>query len=84
MLISIPDSVSREVSGMEAVAVTPDGLSGDLNAEDLDSHFLLIWPRKNLNLLCIKVCRSVLITAAFPDFLWVSLHIWYVESQITL
>ena len=34
MLISILDSVSCEVSGNEAVAVAPKGLSGDLNLED--------------------------------------------------
>ena len=34
MLISIFDSVSREVSGTEAVAVAPEGLCGDLTAED--------------------------------------------------
>ena len=40
MLISISDSVSREVSGTEAVAVAPEGLSGDLNVEDLDNPYL--------------------------------------------
>ena len=40
MLISISDSVPFEMFGIEAVAMAPDGLSGDLNAEDLDSPFL--------------------------------------------
>ena len=40
MLISISDSVSREVSETEAVAA--EGLSGDLNTEDLDTPFLLM------------------------------------------
>ena len=35
MLISISDSVSHEVFGTEAVAVDAEGLSGDLNMEDL-------------------------------------------------
>ena len=42
MLISIPDSVSGQVSGTEAEAVAPEGLSGDLNMEDLDTPFLLM------------------------------------------
>ena len=42
MLISISDSVSPEVSGTEAVAVVAEGLSGDLNTEDLDTPFLLM------------------------------------------
>ena len=42
MLISISDLFSREVSGIEAVTVAPDGLSGDLNAEDLAGPFLLM------------------------------------------
>ena len=67
MLISISDSVSHEVSGIEAVAVAPDSLSGDLNVEDLDSPLLLLWPRKKLNL-SLQVCLSVLFTAACPDF----------------
>ena len=74
MLISISDSVSCEVSGIEAVAVAPDDLSGDLNTVDLDVPFLLIWLHKKLNLLCIQVCLSVLFTAACPDFVWVILH----------
>ena len=37
MLISISESVSCEVSRIKAAAVAPDGLSGDLNAEDLQS-----------------------------------------------
>ena len=73
MLIFISDPVSREVSGIEAVAVTPDSLNGDLNEEDFDSPFLLIWPRKKLNVLCIQVCLSALFTAACLDFMWVSL-----------
>ena len=40
MLISISDSVSREVS--EAVATAAEGLCGDLNAEDLETPFLLM------------------------------------------
>ena len=40
MLISISDSVSHEVLGTEAVAA--EGLSGDLNGEDLDAPFLLM------------------------------------------
>ena len=40
--IFISDSVSCEVSGTEAVAVAPKDLNGDLNAEDLDTPFLLI------------------------------------------
>ena len=42
MLISISDSVSHEVSGTEAVTVAPEGLSGDLNVEDLETPFLLM------------------------------------------
>ena len=42
MLISISDSVSREVSGTEAVAVAAEGLSGDWNMEDFDTPFLLM------------------------------------------
>ena len=42
MLISISDSVSHEVDGTEAVAVAPEGHSGDLNTEDLDNRFLLM------------------------------------------
>ena len=42
MLISISDSVSREVSVTEAVAMDAEGLSGDLNAEDLETPFLLM------------------------------------------
>ena len=42
MLISISDSVSREVSGTEAVAVALEGHSGDLNAEDLNTPLLLM------------------------------------------
>ena len=42
MLIYISDSVSHEVSGTEAVAVAPKGLSGELKAEDLDTSFLLM------------------------------------------
>ena len=37
MLISISDLVSCEVSGTEAVAADAEGLSGDLNAEDLET-----------------------------------------------
>ena len=42
MLISISDLVSHEVFGTEAVAATAEGLSGDLNAEDLEIPFLLM------------------------------------------
>ena len=42
MLISISNSASREVSGTEAVAVDAEGLSGDLNVEDLETPFLLM------------------------------------------
>ena len=42
MLISISDSVSREVSGTEAVAADAEGLSGDLNMEDFEAPFLLM------------------------------------------
>ena len=42
MLISISDSVSLEVSGTEAVATAAEGLSGDLNVEDLETPFLLM------------------------------------------
>ena len=42
MLTSISDSVSREVYGTEAMAVAPEYLSGDLNAEDLGTLFLLM------------------------------------------
>ena len=66
MLISISDSVSREVSGTEAVA--PEGLSGDLNAEDLDTPFLLMWPHRKLKLSLNQVCLSKLFTVACPAF----------------
>ena len=42
MLISISDSVSLDVSGTEAEAVAAEGLWGDLNAEDLETPFLLM------------------------------------------
>ena len=42
MLISISDSVSLEVSGTEAVAVDAESLSGELNAENLETPFLLM------------------------------------------
>ena len=42
MLISISDSVSREVSGTEAVAAAAEGLCDDLNMEDLEVPFLLM------------------------------------------
>ena len=42
MLISIADSVSLEVSGIEAQAAAAEGLWGDLNAEDLKTPFLLM------------------------------------------
>ena len=42
MLISISDSVSREVSATEAEAMAAKGCSGDLNPEDLDTPFLLM------------------------------------------
>ena len=79
MLISISDPVSHEVFGIEAVAVAADCLSGDLNMDDFNSPFLLIWPCKKLNLSCIQICLSVLFTAACPDFVWVSLP--YVVSN---
>ena len=43
-MISISDSVSLEVSGTEAEAVAADaeGFSRDLNAEDLETPFLLM------------------------------------------
>ena len=40
MQISISDSVSHEVSGTEAVAADAEGLSGDLNTEDLETPFV--------------------------------------------
>ena len=46
MLISISDSVSLGVSGTEAEAAAAEGLWGDLNAEDLESPFLLMWPHR--------------------------------------
>ena len=42
MLISISDSMSLDVSGTEAEAATAEGLCGDLNAEDLETPFLLM------------------------------------------
>ena len=42
MLISISDSVSLDVSGTEAEAVAAEGLRGDLNAEDLETPFILM------------------------------------------
>ena len=42
MLISISDSVSLDVSGTEAEAAGAEGLWGDLNAEDLETLFLLM------------------------------------------
>ena len=42
MLIFISDSVSCDVSRTEAVAVDAEGLSGDLNEEDLETPFLLM------------------------------------------
>ena len=44
MLISISDSVCLYVSGTEAeaVAAAAEGLWGDLNAEDLETPFLLM------------------------------------------
>ena len=42
MLISISDSVSLDVSGTEAEAAAAEGLWGDLNAEDLETPFLLM------------------------------------------
>ena len=42
MLIFISDSVSLDVSGIEAVAAAAEGLWGDLNAEDLETLFLLM------------------------------------------
>ena len=42
MLISISDSVSCEVSGTDTVAVTSEGLSGNLSLEDLDTPFFLM------------------------------------------
>ena len=42
MLISISDSVSLDVSGTEAAAAAAEGLWYDLNAEDLETLFLLM------------------------------------------
>ena len=42
MLIYISDSVSLEVSGTEAVVADAEGLSGELNTEDLETPFLLM------------------------------------------
>ena len=42
MLISITDSVSLDVSGTEAEDAAAEGLWGDLNAEDLETPFLLM------------------------------------------
>ena len=42
MLISISDSVSLDVSGTEAEAAAAEGLWGDLNAEYLETPFLLM------------------------------------------
>ena len=60
MLISVSDSVSREVSGSQAVAVAPEGLSGDLNTKDLDTPFFVMWHRRNLKLSLNQVCLLVL------------------------
>ena len=42
MLILISDSVSMDVSPTETEAVAAEGLLGDLNAEDLETPFLLM------------------------------------------
>ena len=42
MLISNSDSESLDVSGTEAEDAAAEGLWGDLNAEDLETPFLLI------------------------------------------
>ena len=42
MLISISDSVSLDVSGTEVADADAEGLWGDLNAEDLETPFLLM------------------------------------------
>ena len=68
MLTSISDSVSLNVSGTEAEAVSAEGLWGDLNAEDLETQFLLMGPRRKLKLSFSQVCCSVLFSAACPDF----------------
>ena len=68
MLISISDSVSLDVSGTEAEAVAAEGLWGDLSAEDLETPFLLMLPRRKVKLSFSQVCRSVLFSAACPDF----------------
>ena len=67
MLISISDSVSCEVSGPEAVATDAEVRTGDLNAEDLETPFLLMWPHRKLKLSFNQVCLSVFFPAACPD-----------------
>ena len=42
MLISISGLVSLDVFGTEAEAAAAEGLWGDLNAEDLETSFLLM------------------------------------------
>ena len=71
MLISISYSVSCEVSGTKAVAA--EGRSGDLNAEDLDTPFLLMGPRRKLKLSYNQICLSMFLAAACPDLVCVSL-----------
>ena len=61
--------MSLEVSGTEAVAVAAEGLCGDLNAEDLETPFLLMWSRRKLKLSFSQVCRSMLFSAACSDFI---------------
>ena len=57
MLISISDSVSLDVSGTETEAAAAEGLCGDMNAEDLETPFLLMQPRRKLKLSFSQVCR---------------------------
>ena len=71
MLISISDSVSCEVSGTEAVAVAPECLSGDLNAENSLPYD--VTSKKLEKTKSVQVCLLVLVTAACPDFVWVTL-----------
>ena len=35
--------------------------------------FLLMWPRRKMKLSFSQVCRSVLFSAPYPDFVWVNL-----------
>ena len=56
--MSISDSVSHAVSGSEAVPVAPEGLSNDLNMEDLGNPFLLMLPYRKVKLSHNQVCLS--------------------------